>query len=380
MKNAIRIRLYYLFILGAIWSSCGSKPESGPEAEEESAPPDTLSLTMDQVKSIGIEVASAEQREVPQIVQANGMLDVPPQNLVTVSAILGGFVHETTLLQGMKVKKGQVIVTLQHPDYIQLQQDYLETRSQLDLASLELKRQEDLSKENINSQKTLEQARADYARMKAREQGLAGKLRMINISTSRLETEGIQQIINVVSPISGYVTEVMVNTGMYVAPEKPMFRIVDTEHLHAEIQVFEKDVPRVKVGQLIRVKLANETTDRLAKVYLVGKEISSERTVRVHGHLEKHDPDLLPGTFLSARIETTGETGNTLPESAFEAFEGADYVFAEESAGTYRMVWVEKGDCAAGYCRFSLNGSAVKRNFVVKGAHTLLGMLMNTSE
>lgn len=374
----MRVRFYQLFILAFFIASCGSKTEVVTESEE-AAPVDTIHLSAEQMKNIGIETVPAENREIPDIVQANGMIDVPPQNLVTVSAVLGGFVQETTLLQGMKVSKGQVIVKLQHPDYIQLQQDYLETISQLELANQELQRQEDLAKENINAQKTLQQAKAEQSRLKAREQGLAGKLRMINIDGAKLQKEGIQQIINVVTPISGYVTEVMINTGMYVAPEKPMLRIVDTEHLHAEVQVFEKDIQRVKVGQLIRLKLANETTERTAKVYLVGKEISSERTVRVHGHLEAHDPDLLPGTFLSARIETSGQSGNTLPESAFEGFEGADYVFAEEGSGTYRMVLVEKGDCAGGYCRFTLVG-ANNGPFVVKGAHTLLGMLMNKSE
>lgn len=368
-----------LFLVLVLFAACGAGPDASVETTE--APvSDTLRLSAEQMQSIGVQTAPAEIREVPDIIQANGMLDVPPQNLVTVSAVFGGFVHETTLLQGMRVKKGQVLVTLQHPDYIQLQQDYLETVSQLELAEQELRRQEDLSRENINAEKTLQQARSEHARMQAREKGLEGKLKMINLSGAQIRKDGIRPTISVLSPISGYVTEVMVNAGMFVAQEKPMFRIVDTEHLHAEIQVFEKDIMRIRTGQLIRLRLINENSDRRAKVYLVGKEISGERTVRVHGHLEQHDADLLPGMFFSARVEVGAARGLALPESAFEGFEGADYVFTAAGTDAYRMIPVVKENCAGGYCRFAFAGPEVEGPFVVKGAHTLLGLLKNTGE
>lgn len=380
MKSYIRFVaiLHITFSLGLLFG-CGSQPEVTTE-EAAAAASDTLSLSAEQWKTIGIETAGVEMREVPEIIQANGKLDVPPQNLVTVSAVLGGFVKETSLLQGMRVKKGQVLVTLQHPDYIQLQQDYLETVSLLELATQELKRQEDLAKENINAQKTLQQARAEYARMKAREDGLAGKLQMIHLTGDHVKKEGIQQTVQILSPISGFVTEVMVNAGMFVAQEKPMFRIVDTEHLHAELQVFEKDILRVKNGQNIRLRLVNESTDRHATVYLVGKEISEERTVRVHGHMTSHDPNLLPGMFFSARVEVNGEKGKALPESAFEGFEGADYIFVAAGDRVFRMVQVKKESCVAGYCRFSFVGPESEGAVAVKGTHALLGLLKNTEE
>lgn len=338
---------------------------------------DELTLTPEQIGSIGIRTVSPEERVVPDIVQATGMLDVPPQNLVTLAAVMSGFVEKTNLLQGMRVKKGQVLVTLRHPDYIQLQQDFLETETQLELAGQEQTRQEELARENINAGKTLQQARAEYGKLSARLQGISARLKMINIDPAALKKDGIKSTVDVYSPISGFVTEVMVNTGMYVAPEKPMFRIVDTEHLHVELQVFEQDVLKLKDGQLIRWKLVNDASERTARVYLIGREISAERTVRVHGHLDKHDAALLPGMYLSAAIEVEAARSLTLPESAFEVYEGADYLFAANAPGKFRMIRAKKGSCVSGVCRFTLENESPQGLFAVSGTRTLLGLLKN---
>src|SRR6185295_2820385 len=144
-------------------------------------------LNEEQFRNASIRLGLVEQRKVHGTIKANGMLDVPPQNLVTISAPLGGFVKNTDLLQGMKVQKGQAIVTLEHPDYIQIQQDYLDLSSQMEFLHLEYRRQEALAKENVNSGKSFELARSNYQSTKAKVQGLQAKLRLINIDPAELE-------------------------------------------------------------------------------------------------------------------------------------------------------------------------------------------------
>jgi cobalt-zinc-cadmium efflux system membrane fusion protein len=314
--------------------------------------------------------------------KANGMLDVPPQNMVTVSAPLGGFVKSTELLQGMKVKKGQTVIVLQHPDYIQLQEDYLTSKNQLEFLDLEYKRQEELAKENVTAAKALQQAKSNYFGTKAKVQGLRAKLKLININPQELENGEIQNTISIPSPISGFVTEVNVNIGMHVNPTDVLFKIIDTEHLHAEAQVFEKDVPRLKIGQQVRVYLSNENKERLAKVFLIGKEITAERTVRVHCHLEGEDPSLIPGLYFKALIETDPQQVTTLPNEAVVDFENKQYVFVEQKAGVleYEMIEISKLKSEEDFTEVALPSSIAGRKIVLKGTYALLSILKNTEE
>lgn len=369
-------------IISVILFSCGNPetPKSGESAEPVATDAATVTLNDEQAQIISIKTTKPEMRIISDIVKATGMMDVPPQNLVTVAAPLGGFVSETKLLQGAKVKKGEVIVKLRHPEYIRIQQDWLETASQLIMAEQEWKRQETLAKENINAQKTLQAARNDYEKTKARHQALTATLKLIGIESAKIQKEGIIEEIAILAPISGYVAQVNINVGVYAGPDQTMLKIIDTDHLHAELQVFEKDILKVKTGQKIRFSLSGDSKERTAKVYLVGKEISEDRTVRVHGHLDRPDPMLLPGMFLSAVIETGTNEAGALPESCFIGFEGGDYVFVETSKQTYRMTGISKGSCDSGFCTFAFNGTAPEGMVVSEGGNTLLGLLKNKAE
>lgn len=378
-KTDMRIIPFYLsfFLLAAC---SGGKETTETATAEAPATEERITITAEQAGLIGIQTGNPDMRVISNNIKASGMLDVPPQNMVTINAPYGGFVHETHLLQGTRVKKGEVVVTMRHPDYIQLQQDYLETRSQLEYMEADLKRQEELARENISAQKTVQLARAEYGKTKARYLGLEAKLRMINLSGEEVATIGIRETIGIRTPFSGYVTQVNVNTGLYVAPDQVMFKIVDNEHLHAELQVFEKDIMQVKLGQLIRLHLVNESDERRARVYLIGKEISPERTVRVHGHFEKHDPSLLPGMFFNAEIEIGDEKVLSLPETAFAGFDGKDYCFEATGDNQFSIIAADRGICAGGHCAVSFPNGTPKGAVVVKGAFTLMGLLKNKAE
>ncbi|MBI3481407.1 MAG: efflux RND transporter periplasmic adaptor subunit [Bacteroidetes bacterium] len=344
-----------------------------------------VTLSDEQFKSIGIELGSIETRSMSGNIKVHGVLDVPPQNLVSVSAPLGGFVKSTDLLQGMRIKKGQTVVVLEHPDYIQLQQDYLESKSQLEFLEQEYNRQLDLSKENVNALKSLQQAKSNYFGTKARVEGLKAKLKLINIDPVEIEKGEIKNTMSIISPINGFVSQVNVNLGMHVNPTDIMFRIVDTDHVHAEAQVFEKDIPKLKIGQLARITLTNETKERIAKVFLIGKEITPERTVRVHCHLEGEDPNLIPNTYFSAVIETGSNSVSALPESAIVNFEGKHFVFVEKDATkhTYELLSVTTGASGDGFVEIEDQKNTFegcKTKIVIRGAFELLNVLKNVEE
>jgi len=379
MKTSIKL---ITFCFPFVLLSCTTPSEKKDTAAAVEKKSNEVVLSAEQFKSIKIQLGSVENRSLSGNIKANGMLDVPPQNLVSISAPLGGFVKSTELLQGMHVKKGQIVVVLEHPDYIQLQQDYLDNKNQLEFLEQEYNRQQDLSKENVNALKALQHSKSTYLSTKAKVEGLKAKLKLVNINPAEIESGEIKNSVNVISPISGFVSQVNVNIGMHVNPTDVMFRIVDTEHVHAEAQVFEKDIPKLKVGQLAHILLSNENKERLAKVFLIGKEITAERTVRVHCHLEGEDANLIPGTYFSAIIETGLSSVAALPIQAIVNFEAKHFVFVEMDAAKHRyeLLEIKTGASDGGYMEVNTSLNEFKNKIVVNGAFELLNTLKNVEE
>lgn len=380
----------FITLLGACKNSSTKDAKEANTHVDEHEHGSHIELTTEQVKNAGIVLGSIEMRQLSGTIKATGMLDVPPQNLVSVTVTLGGFLQHTELLQGMQVSKGQVIATLKSNEYIQLQQDYIENRSRLEFLEAEYKRQELLAKDNVNALKTLQQSKADYEGTKAKAQGLRAKLQMAGAPLQQIEKGDISAVLNITSPISGYVTQVNVSLGAFISPGVEMFRIIDTKHLHAEIRVFERDLSKIKLGNLVHFSIAHETTDRKAHVYLIGREIEQDRTVRIHCHLDKEDPELLPGMFVTATIETQSGTLPSLPNEAVVAYENKKYIFAFEGTkkqGTtevneYTMIEVTSGLSENGFTEVQLPPKTDMKELkvAIKGAYALLAKQFNSEE
>lgn len=366
--------------------SCNTKTEEQPEEHHEEEE-NTVELSDAQFKSASIEFGKVEEKQISGTIKVNGILDVPPQQLVSVSVPIGGFLKNTELLQGSKVAKGQIIATIENLDFIQLQQDYLEAKSQLEFSKADYERQQQLAKENVNAQKTLDQAKATFGSWQAKANGLREKLKTLNINVASVESGNMTSTINMYAPISGYVTEVNVNIGKFVTPSDIMFEIVDTEHLHAELTVFEKDVPQIKIGQTVRFTLANETKERTAKVFLIGREISADRTIRIHCHIDQEDKNLLPGMYLKAIVENGSVSVHAVPDQSIVDFQGKKYIFisseeTESGSHHFRMLEVQSGSREFNYTEITFVESIEvdKLAVVTKGAYELLSKMKNSEE
>ncbi len=370
--------------------SCGSKTTKEPAEETKAeAGSTTVAFTTAQYAAAGIELGKAEEKQISGTIRATGLLDVPPQQLVTISVPLGGTLKSTELLQGVHVKKGQVIATIENIDFVQMQQDYLEAKNQFEFTKADYERQQELNKENVNAQKTLQQSKSNYASWQAKTNGLRTKLKMLNIDLKVLEEGTITNVVNVYSPIDGYVTEVYVNIGKYVNPSDMLFELVNTEHLHAELIVFEKDIPKIKLGQKVRFTLANETKERISTVYLIGRKISAERTIRIHCHIEDTDTQLLPGMYLKALIETGGVSVTALPDGAIMDYLGKKYIFianengkGKDQGSEFTMLEIKTGNSELGYTEISWpeNFNGKDKEVVIKGAYSLLSKMKNAEE
>ena len=397
MKHTAIIYFLFLSLTMTGIQGCGSKDDQADDAQAHAEDANTIELTNAQVANAGVSLGKPGQRQISGVVKANGQLDVPPQQLVSISIPLGGFLKSTTLLPGSKVTQGQVIAVVENPDYIQLQQDYLEARNHTEFNKIDYERQQELAKENVNAQKTLQQSKTSYLNGLARMNGLAARLKMINIDAASLKEESITSTANLYSPIDGFVTDVHMNIGKFVSPTDVLFTIVDTEHLHAELTIFEKDIPKIKLGQKVRFTLANETKERTATVYLIGREIHQDRTINIHCHIDKEDRNLLPGMFLTAVVETGGVVVTALPNDAIVDYQGRKYIFApasihheknstedastHQSENHFRMIEVTTGASEAGFTEVSFPTDFDKNSdVVISGGYAVLSKMKNAAD
>jgi cobalt-zinc-cadmium efflux system membrane fusion protein len=388
----MRIPATYLLLL-CLLAGCGAKEAptdqesaaAAPAGAAEKAAPDRVTLTTAEQQVGGVRLGALTQRPMSGGLKVNGVLDVPPENLVSVSAPLGGFVDRTDLLQGSRVRVGQVLAVIRNPDFVQLQQDYQEARSQLKYARAEYERQGELYQQEVAPQKNYQRAQAEYEALQVKTNAQAARLRLAGLPIGG----AIVSTATLRAPKGGYVKAVNVSIGQSVTPTDVLFEIVNPQHLHVELTVFEKDIPQVKEQQLVRFSLGNDSVsrERTAHVYLISKTISDERTVRVHAHLDREDEQLLPGTFVRAVIETNRVTVPTLPEKAVVQYGAQAFVFVADSAakaGTaaYRMVPVTRGVSEDGYTEIHLPAAEQGKplRFVTEGAYALLGKLKNAEE
>lgn len=402
------LKIFCIVATTVILASCGKEAVDEGETEEHHEDEENVvKLSEAQIKNAGIEFGSIEERQISGTIRVNGVLDVPPQQLVSISAPLGGFLKNTSLLEGSRVKKGQAIASIENLEFIQIQQDYLEAKSNFEFAEADFERQQELAKANVNSEKTLQQAKSNYSSWQAKYRGLKEKLKVLNLNVSSVEQGNIRSLINLYSPINGYVTEVNANIGKFVNPTDVLFEIVDTEHLHAELIVFEKDVRKLNIRQKVRFTLANESKERFATVYLIGREITEDRTVQIHCHIEQEDKELLPGMYLNAIVETGGAVVPALPDDAVVDYQGKKYIFAlteeeghseeptsnstsepqledeEEPGGQhFEMIEIEVGDSELGFTEVVSSGLADLRQqrIVIGGAYALLSSMKNSEE
>jgi cobalt-zinc-cadmium efflux system membrane fusion protein len=383
-----------IIILGLIisLSSCinGDSKAGLVAAEAEVLPDDIVELREDQIKLAGIQTGSVEMRSVSNTLKVNGIISVAPQNQATVCMPLGGFIKSTTLLPGNEVNKGQTLAIVENQDFVDIQQNYLEAKNRLVFAEAEYKRHTDLYKDDVYSEKNVQQVTVEYKNLKALVKSLEQKLFLIGINPDQLNEDNISNTVSLVSPIKGFLKAVNVNIGKYVSPTDILFEIVNSDKLFLELTLFEKDAAKAALGQKVKFFINNETEAHEALISQTGKSVSDDKTFRVYGTVTSSCKNLLPGMYVNALIEESDLKVTALPSDAIVSFDDKDYIFVfekeKEEEGKpfteYRIIEVKKGVSSAGYTEvifpegFDLNSAKV----VIKGAYNLLSAKKNAGE
>ncbi|WP_396636013.1 efflux RND transporter periplasmic adaptor subunit [Maribacter sp. R77961] len=372
--------IYTLFIVYTLFlTSCRENKTAIPSVDETLSEDGIISITKEQFNSSGMLLGKLREKAFPVMVQTNGMIDVPPENRAVVSAMMGGYIQQTPLLIGDIVKKGQLLVTVENPEFITLQQNYLEVKQQLIYLKVEYERQQTLKQENITSQKSFLKAESEYKTAKARYTGLKKQLMMLNISPEKVEQGNINTSVGIYAPISGSITQMNVTKGTYVSPASSILEIIDNDHIHIELSVFEKDIMRIRKGQPIQFQIpeASENTFK-AEVYLIGTSIGKNRTIKVHGHLQKEQQKFLTGMFVDAAIITENSIARALPSEAIVEQEGKFFVLrnttTSDSSYTFESLEIQPGNSVDGLTIVTdVSQFSDSDIFLTKGAFDIFG-------
>jgi cobalt-zinc-cadmium efflux system membrane fusion protein len=374
---------YFLYLAGLLMACNGvGKPD---EAEKPAAKTDynRVQLTAAQLGNAGIETGRLEKRDISSVLKLTGSIDVPPQNKVSVSVPLGGYLKSTRLLPGMRIGKGETIAVMEDQQYIQLQQDYLTAKAKLLYAEQEYNRQRDLNQSKASSDKVFQQAQLQYTSEKVQVKALGEKLQLIGIRPDRLDENNLSRSITIPSPIDGFVTKVNVNIGKYVNPSDVLFEIVNPGDIHLALTVFEKDVNKLSPGQQLLAYTNNDPVKKyLCEIILIGKDFSNDKSIEVHCHFKQVDKALIPGMFMNAEVRVEDRQVPALPAPAIVSYQGKQFTFVSKGDKQFEMREVKTGTTENGYTTIDTGNMPGMDTtvFVTKGAYTLLMKMKNTNQ
>lgn len=373
------IKTILLFVASTFIIACGNnKPEEKAAETENSA---RVTLTNEQLINAHVVLGKLEQKNISSILKVNGKIDVPPQNMVSVSVPLGGYLKSTKLLPGMHVSKGEVIAVMEDQQYIQLQQDFLLAKAKLNFIQNEYNRQKELNQSKASSDKVFQQTESEFISQKITLKSLAEKLKLIGLNPERVNENTISKSINIYSPINGYVTMVNVNIGKYTQPSEVLFELVNPSDIHLALTIFEKDLAQIEIGQKLVAYTNNKPNEKHpCEIILVGHSVSKDRITEVHCHFLDYDRTLLPGMYMNAEIELKNNKANTLPVDAIVRFEDNQYVFVAIDKNNFEIMPVTVGATENGFIEIMNAKDFENKKIVTQGAYNLLMTSKNKAE
>lgn len=393
MKKQLYITkiLFVLLITGMVWSCTSETEDDHDEAMHVDDHDDhydhengvkMVELNQAQLKNAGVKLGDFEMKNMSETVNANGYTKLPPQNQADVAMHTTGLIKSIRVLEGQEIKKGQVLATMESPEFAILQEAYLRSKSQLDYLQKEYERQLKLSEDNINAKKVVEKTKSDLETEKAHFRSLERQLAIYGINGNG----AIVSTISIKAPIGGHITAVNVKIGSAVEVGAPLFSIVDNSEMHVDLQVYEKDLEKVREGQRVRFVLTNQAhTEITGQIFNIGKSFENEtKTVAVHAHIEDKEKFLIPGMYVNAIIDVGEQEVKTLPAEAVIQAEGRYFIFVKaadqhDEHTEFRRLEVSVGSSQLGYLEVTPVHKRVKgEKIVISGAYYLQSHLQKS--
>ena len=388
-KYSIKIAfiLITLFTLSACNHNTSTADHQEVEEEHHHEEENTTTLTQTQIKTVDIRLGHIEQKALTATLKANGVLSVPADHQAKVSTIYTGIIQSVKVEIGAYVHKGQVIATISNPDFLQQQQRLLTVNSQIELAQQELDRQQILYEGNAGTGKNLQAATTQLRTLRTEKAALEEQIRLMGLNPKTLTNEGMQSTLAVVAPISGNISAVYTNNGAYVDASTPIVEIIDNSSLHLHLQVYERDLPYIKVGQQVHFNPTNNTSGEYdAQVYNIAASFENEsKSIIVHCHVEGDKQGLISGMNVTGVISLDKETAPAVPNDAIVEDSGKSYIFVvthtDNKETTFEKIEVAKGASESGYTAIApVKPIASEQTIATKGAFFINATLVNSGE
>lgn len=377
------ISLYSLALILTV-TSCSKKEEEKTVYENtkfNKNNENTVHLTEKQIQSVGLTTTTVQDRNMEKLMKLNGKAEIAPSHISLVSSIMGGHIKSINVINGSHFSKGQVLAVVEDPQFIQLQQDYLVTKAQLEAARLNFNRQKDLNTSKASSDKTMQTAQAEYSTLNATLKGLEEKLRIIGINAKGLSTGNIRSKINIYAPFTGFVSKILVSNGQYINPADTLFELINPSGLLLELKVFENDVNDVKVGQEILVyNNQNPGVKSNARIISVVPSIENGGSATAVARLSSVNTEFVKGMYVNAEVNISSRYTMGLPNEAVVSFENKNYVFEDLGKSSYKMIPVAVGISDDQFTEILKADVLKDKKIVQKGAYSLLMMLKNKAE
>ena len=362
--------------------ACGQKQEN-KTAVPVANKVQSASVKLNNAQIVNAEIQTSEliEKEISSIIKLNGKIDVPPQNLISVSVPLGGYLKSTEMLPGKIVRKGEVLAVLEDQQYIRLQQEYLLAKVKLKVVEGEYLRQKELNASKAASDKIVQVAEGEYKNAKINVKALEENLELIGIQPKKLDETKISKRITITSPINGYVSKVNANIGKYLTPSEVLFELVNVADIHSNVSVFEKDLASLVIGQKV-ITYNNSTPSKRyeTEIILIGHSLSADKNTEVHCHFKNYDKNLVPGMYMNAEVELKNKRAHTISENAILRYENKDYIFIQIDKTTFEMIAVKVGAKENGFVVIENYTDLNEFPVVINGAYSLLMKLKNTEE
>jgi cobalt-zinc-cadmium efflux system membrane fusion protein len=350
--------------------ACNSENKNIEEETAESNSAIEFSEEQQQVSEI--ETSKPEKRTISKTIECTGTIEVPQQNMATVSPFINGFIKSLNYYPGNKVTKGDVLAILQHPDFITIQQQYIEAKSQAEYFQAEYKRQGELTVENAASIKKMQKAKADFLSAEAMYKSLKAQLKILGINPVAIEKGDFEINFKLISPINGTVSKLNGNTGKFVNPNNVIYEIINNDQLLVNLNIFEKDIPQISKHQKISFNLLNDSKEYIAKVKRIGIDIDKmDKTTIVQGIIENKNNNFIPGKTIKATIHINEKEVLTIPSSAIQEDQTSSYIFVKNN-NSFERVEIEKGIEQDGFCELLNATKLINSEIVINGSYYLM--------
>lgn len=320
-----------------------SKAEtSESENQEEEIDFQNIPLSEKQVKAVDLKMGEAQEREMDAMLHVNGSLVLRAQDMGNVSSLMGGIVKNVYVKEGQMVSRGQVVATIENTDVVTLQREYYTAYKESEMARLELDRQKTLASAGAGIKKTLQMSEKNYKVAQANLLGTGRQLQQMGISTKEVAKGKFTTVFPLRAPISGTVSDMQASLGSYADMQTPLMKIRNNHAVECDLNVFEKDIAKVKVGDQVLVSLTNQPGVNVSgRIYGMNQYLNKgTKSVAVHVKLDaKRGAKLFEGMYVSGQIATGRQLCMTLPDKAIVSADGKQYVFAlnqqHSKGGTY---------------------------------------------